>query len=100
MALATSAGYTKVTEKAARAQAAALIDAAKDVQAGKYKSAFVMCRPPTHHAVGNPSRCTLTLGGGSQPVLPRIHYGMVLLTGTCVFFRTQSSKHVQVVINH
>ena len=55
--LETSAGYTAVTEQAARIASAALIDATLAVWAGRFRTAFVMCRPPTHHAVGNASCC-------------------------------------------
>ena len=52
-----SAGYSVATERAARAGTAALIDATLGVIAGVSSAAFVMCRPPTHHAVGNEERC-------------------------------------------
>lgn len=48
-----SAGWSQDTETAARTGAASLIDCAADVYAGRYASAFVLARPPSHHAVGN-----------------------------------------------
>lgn len=61
-----SAGCTSVTETAARAAAASLIDASVAVLHGEYQSAFVMCRPPSHHAVGNAGRAR----GASQKDSP------------------------------
>ena len=61
-----SAGCTEVTVTAARAAAASLIDASLAVRDGKYSSAFVMCRPPSHHAVGNAKRAR----GASQTNAP------------------------------
>jgi acetoin utilization deacetylase AcuC-like enzyme len=55
-----SAAYSIATERAARAGTAALIDATLGVLAGDSSSAFVLCRPPTHHAVGNEDRCRNT----------------------------------------
>ena len=52
----TSAGFTQITETAARAGAATLIDTAKAVLDGEVGCGFVMCRPPTHHATGNHAR--------------------------------------------
>eukprot|EP00930_Biecheleria_cincta_P095136 TRINITY_DN87152_c0_g1_i1.p1 TRINITY_DN87152_c0_g1~~TRINITY_DN87152_c0_g1_i1.p1 ORF type:complete len:530 (+),score=85.91 TRINITY_DN87152_c0_g1_i1:74-1663(+) len=48
-----SAGWSQDTEAAARTGAASLIDTAADVYAGRYANAFVLARPPSHHAVGN-----------------------------------------------
>lgn len=55
--LSTSAGYSSQTESAARIATAALIDAALSVYQRRFATAFVMCRPPTHHAVGNAGCC-------------------------------------------
>lgn len=52
-----SAGNTTRTEAAARVAAAALIDAATAVAADALDAAFVIAKPPTHHAVGNAARC-------------------------------------------
>ena len=45
--LSTSAGYSQLTESAARIATGALIDAAVSVYQRKFATAFVMCRPPT-----------------------------------------------------
>lgn len=62
----TSAGYTVLTEAAARVAAAALIDATLAVAARRFDNAFVLCRPPTHHAVGDAQCCR----GESPPNAP------------------------------
>lgn len=51
-----SAGFALRTESAARAGTASLIDATRAVLNGEFSTAFVLCRPPTHHAVGNEAR--------------------------------------------
>jgi acetoin utilization deacetylase AcuC-like enzyme len=52
-----SACNTTRTEPAARVATAALIDAASAVASGALDTAFVVAKPPTHHAVGNADRC-------------------------------------------
>jgi acetoin utilization deacetylase AcuC-like enzyme len=69
-----SAGFTARTERAARVAAAALIDATLAVVRRRYASAFVLCRPPTHHAVGNAGCCR----GASPQNLP---FGFCHLNG-------------------
>eukprot|EP00040_Diaphanoeca_grandis_P028307 m.163744 g.163744 ORF g.163744 m.163744 type:complete len:561 (+) comp31303_c0_seq1:82-1764(+) len=64
--LSTSTGYGKFTEKAARAGVGTLIDATMVVAQGLARSTFVLCRPPTHHAVGNETRAR----GQSPKLLP------------------------------
>jgi acetoin utilization deacetylase AcuC-like enzyme len=53
----SSACNTDRTEPAARVATAALIDAATAVAVGTLDTAFVIAKPPTHHAVGNANRC-------------------------------------------
>eukprot|EP00037_Helgoeca_nana_P022163 m.225643 g.225643 ORF g.225643 m.225643 type:complete len:655 (+) comp25908_c0_seq4:143-2107(+) len=69
-----SAGFSILTECAARAGAASLIDATLSVLNGVHSTAFVLCRPPTHHAVGNEKRCRNT----SPQLVP---YGFCHLNG-------------------
>lgn len=51
-----SALNTALTEPAARVATAALIDASTAVANGSLDAAFVLAKPPTHHAVGNAAR--------------------------------------------